>query len=234
MLNDVVHEDPVCGVLLNHKVYKNVKTLYFGGATAVGFRPNHQSKTQSFKKTYDKILSMPISTKLFFNFGQVDMDVVYPYKCISNNEWINIDTYIDSVLQKYFDGLLEIKKLNSNICIIGINPPSTRTVRILLSNTGQQRLFDRYKDLCYDFLLESRTAHFRRFNEKLKAIATQHGFMYIDFWDKLCDDDSSVTRILRFKYFRPDYDDNHIFIENDTDWNTYFWNRIDATCKTMK
>lgn len=232
--NDVIFEHASSGVILQHKVYTNVKTMYMGGATAVGFREDHISKTGSFTKAFDEVSKLPNHTKLFFNFGQVDMDVVYPYKCINSKEPVELNTYIDNVLSKYISGILRFKAINPHICVIGINPPSTRTVRVILSNIGQGDLFDSYKSLPYDFLLESRTAQFRIFNEKLKTISIENGLEYIDFWEKLCDDDSSVTKVLRFKYFRPDCDDHHIYIYKDTDWDMYFWNKIRSVCKNMK
>jgi hypothetical protein len=215
--------------IMQNSEYRYVYYFYLAGTAAAGFRPNHSSKTGAFTMAYEYIKPLKDTVKLVFKFGQVDMDRVYLYKCVDTNKKLDLDTFIDDTIAKYISGLLEFKKLNKNIYIFGINPPSTRTVRIMLSQIGQQDKFNEYKTLPYDFLLESRTDDFRLFNEKLKAQCEKYNFTYLDCWDRLVDDHQSVTRVLKFLYYRPDSDDNHIYIKNDPSWYDYFWGKIHET-----
>ena len=218
----------------HHQIIQNSKHKYVyylrrDSATASGFRPNHNSKTGAFTMAYEYIKPLKDTVKLVFKFGQVDMDIVYLYKCINANKKIDLDNFIDDTIAKYISGLLAFKEFNKNIYIFGINPPSTRTVRSMLSITGQHERFHEYKTLPYDFLLESRTADFRLFNQKLKAACDQNGLIYLDCWDRLVDDHQSVTRVLKLPYYRPDSDDIHIYIKNDPSWSEYFWDKIHNT-----
>ena len=146
--------------LIQNIKYKYVYYLKFDGASAAGFRPEHNSCTNAFNVSYFYSKNLNLDTKLIFKFGQVDMDVIYPYKCIINNEKIEVDSFINNTLENYMKGILEIKKYNTNIYVIGINPPSTRTVRTILLNIGYGGNFDDYNSLPYDFLLENRTKVF--------------------------------------------------------------------------
>jgi hypothetical protein len=222
--------------IIQNSEYRYVYYFYSSGATASGFRPNHVSETGAFAMSYDYVKQLKNTVKLVFKFGQVDMDVVHPYKCIDTNQKIDLNSFIDDTIAKYISGILAFKEFNKNIYIFGINPPSTRTVRVILSNTGQHKRFHEYKTLPYDFLLENRTADFRLFNQKLKAACEQNGLIYLDCWDRLVDDHQSVTRVLKFPYYRPDSDDNHIYIKNDPSWYDYFWDKIHNTlnCISIK
>ena len=217
------------GQVTQHTKYKNIYYFHVSGATASGFRPEHISKTGAFDICDYYIKKLKNTVKLVFNFGHVDMRVLHLSKCIRENKKIDLNTFIDDVITKYISGILKINEFNKNIYIFGINPPSTRTVRILLSNTSNQDKFNDYKSLPYDFLLESRTENFRLFNEKLKATCEKYNFTYLDCWDRLVDDHQSVTRVLKFNYFHPDFDDHHIYIKNDPSWYDYFWNKIHQT-----
>lgn len=209
-----------------NNLHKSVYTMFFGGATASGFRPNHKSQTNAFEESYKYIQTIPPSVKLVFNFGQVDLDVVYTHKCIDENKRIDIEEFMDETIRRYSEGLIEIQKTHPNITLFGINPPSMITVRSILSITGQQGRIDEYKTLPYDFLLETRTEHSRLFNKKLRSHAEKHGYGYIDAWERLYDDDYSVTKVLRCKYYNREHDDYHISVKHDPDWSLYFWDKI--------
>jgi len=212
--------------LYQNSVNKNYYIMFFGGSTASGFRPNHISQTNAFVNTYSYIKTLPLSTKIIFSFGQVDLDVLYTYKCIRDNKQIHIDTFIDTIIERYSEGLFEIQKIHPNIALFGINPPSMVTIRSILSITGQQDRIDEYKTLPYDFLLETRTEHSCLFNLKLRTFAEKNGIPYTDAWDRVYDNNHSVTKVLKCKYYNREHDDYHICVKNDSDWSSYFWNKV--------
>ena len=212
--------------LYQNKKYKNINIFTCGGSTAMGFRPNHKSITGFYSAVYSHIKTIDTKTKLVINMGQVDMDVLYTYRCIKEGIILPAESFIDGVLDKYLEGLLELKKLIPNICVFGINPPSMLTIRTMLSITGQSEFFDRYKTLSYDFVPESRTENSRLFNVKLKEIALSNGFKYTDAWDRLYDGSGSTTKLVHRKYHHPEYDDYHIYTGGDHGWNEYFFEKI--------
>ena len=204
---------------------KNKCVYYFmcSGASACGFIPEHNSVTNAFNLSCYYSKSLKPDTKLVFKFGQVDMDVIYPYKCINNNEKIELDTFVNNTIERYMKGINEIKNFNNNVYVIGINPPSTRTVKTILSNMGSGDKFDYYNILPYDFLLEKRTTDLRLFNTKLKLCCEQNNIVYMDFWDELIDNNNSILKI---QYYHPLVDDHHIYVQNDKVWYEYFWNKL--------
>ena len=207
-----------------HKYNKNIYYFRHNGASAVGFRPKHLSKTSSFSMAYEYVNKLKKTVNLFFNFGHVDMRVIYLSKCINTNEKIDIDMFIDMTIVKYIDGLLSFKEINNNVYVCGINPPSNRNIHEILFQAGHLHKFDNYKTVPYDFLLESRTDYFRLFNKKLKVACEQNNLIYLDFWETLIDNN---TTVLKNQYYKPECDDHHVYIENDRLWYAYFWSKID-------
>jgi hypothetical protein len=219
-------QDPDNERLFINRLNPKIHMVYSGGSTAKGFRPDYISRKGAFDVSFNYIKSFENTTKLFFNFGQVDVEVLYLWKCIDEDRCINFSEFTNDVLSNYIIGLLEIKKYNSKICIIGINPPTSRTVRVILSQCGRCDLFNTYSEIKYNFLIEFRASLHLQFNQKLQTMCSENGFKYIDVWDRIFDNDKSVTNMVRFEYFHPLYDDNHIYIENDKEWDNYFHNKL--------
>lgn len=226
MLGEERDNTQISDFIYQNKEYKNITMFRCEASTAMGFRPNHNSKTQAFSKFYEYIKTIDPTTKIVINMGQVDLDIIYLNRCIKQEKNIDIEEFIYLVLNNYLQGILEIRKIIPNICVFGINPPSMLTIRSILTIASQTEKIDDYKSLPYDFLIETRTENSRIFNMKLKEMALSNGFRYVDAWDRLYDGSGSNTKIIHRKYLHPECDDHHIYTQSDNEWMSYFIKKL--------
>lgn len=61
--------------------------------------------------------------QVIFMFGKVDLEWVYPYKK-SIDPSLTINDWITTVTKEYLMFLQDVMKINSNITVLGIHPPS--------------------------------------------------------------------------------------------------------------
>ena len=223
MAGESIYNNIIIDSILFENVENDSTIMSISSSTAMGFRPEHKSKTGAFSMVYDYLEKNQVD-KLVLNFGQVDMDTIYPSMCVdSTREYMTPENFIDMILNRYLLGILELKKKIKNIVLLGINPPSLRETKNIFTNIGAEECFEDYMKYPYDFSLESRTVYSKMFNTKLNILACEHDMKYEDMWCILYDEE---RKTLKPEYFHPDTDDHHAFFRHSPSWLPYFWKKM--------
>ena len=130
-----------------------------------------------------------------FCFGEIDC------RCHIKKHINNENTYqhiIDNIVSKYIKAIqLNIKKCKvklKNICIYNVVPPIEK------HNTKENR---KYPFLGSD---QERKSYTLYFNKKLKEKCNENNWIFVDVYDKYCDDNG---------FLRKDLSDGNVHIKNE-------------------
>lgn len=197
-------------VVNNDKLNK----IYGYGASICGLW-NENSKL----KLKEQILNYQSSNKdktLIFFLGQSDIEFIYYYKSVKQNKKLDINLYIEELVEKYISF---IKKYITNKCIIlGINPHVIQNIEHiynvnfkekLLNNPAGENNSEKYKfnDYLhiYNDSYETRFNNNMLFNKKLQEECAINNINYVTINDIILDENNKV----KSKYM-PQHIDHHL------------------------
>ena len=192
--------------------YQKLEILYGYGASICGLYNEN-----SVLKLKEKILNYQYLNPdkyLVFFLGQSDIEFIYYYKCIKNNNKINITEFINEIVEKYVEFI--IKYIKKPI-ILGINPTviksnehifnvNFRETNPTTNPTGSNHPNIKYEDVKHfydDF--EKRFNNNLNFNKKLNEECQKKNIPYIDLNKYILDDKNNVKR----EYLH-NHDDHHL------------------------
>ena len=180
--------------------YPKLEILYGYGASICGLYNEN-----SVLKLKEKILNyqhLNPDKYLVFFLGQSDIEFIYYYKCIKNNNKINITEFIDEIVEKYVEFIINyIKKP----IILGINPTVIKSNEhifnvnfrdVISMNTnpsGSNHLNIKYVDVKHFYdVFEKRFCNNLDFNKKLNEECQKKNIPYIDLNKYILDEKNNV------------------------------------------
>jgi hypothetical protein len=100
----------------------SLNTLYGYGASICGLYNNNS--TLKLKEYILEYQDLNPEKYLVFFLGQSDIEFIYYYKCIKNNNKMDMNKFIDEIIEKYIQFIINnIKKP----IVLGINPTTIKT-----------------------------------------------------------------------------------------------------------
>lgn len=102
----------------------------------------------SISKTRDKIfkiISKNNYENLFIMFGKVDLEWIYPYEINKDSE-ININNFIEEIINKYLIFLTELSSKFNKIIVMGIHLPSLHSAD-MIKCINNEYLINKYQNL---------------------------------------------------------------------------------------
>ena len=179
---------------------KNMDILYGYGASIFGLlNDNSRLKLKDDILKYQK--NNPDKTLIFF-LGQTDIEFIYYYKSVKQNKKLDINLYIDDLIEKY---VYFIKTYITNNCVVlAINPHVIRdNIHIFNVNFRGSREYDpngtnneniQYEDYLhiYNDSYEDRFSYNMMFNEKLKIQCYNNNINYANINQYILDDNNNV------------------------------------------
>lgn len=206
------HHDVVEGVL---DYEFEVFALGIGMASARGLvrDKNTTNSREKIERGFVKI-GRPIDV-LCFNFGQVDMEYVYPYRTYVKNIDQHYTDFAADTIELYMQGIESFARRAPKVVVKGINYPVIFERKSAIENTIRQLRVKEISDISKDEVNEiSRriTKEFppypqRRkraivFNKYLKKECEKRGFGYFDVLDDIIDHDTRRVRLELLPYGR--------------------------------
>jgi hypothetical protein len=182
-------------------LFNSIPNIHFitkFGASIRGLIKNNSSTNLKIS-VIDSLNQYKDSTYIFY-LGQCDIEYGYYYNCVINNSKLNIEIYMDNLINDYNTFL---KSIPNNIIIMGINPCVIRDTEFSFNVCFNDTNFERNKDNkntynyndCKCFFNESiqiRNNNHKIFNEKLKKMCVQNNYKYMDLFNIVCDENNNV------------------------------------------
>lgn len=104
-------------------------------------------------------------------FGQVDMEYIYFYKKFVKCENIDIETFINELIEIYISVINEIRELGYSVFVVSTNLPIKTTYLKVIQNSIKKIIDVDYDELCMNICL---------FNNKLKHILNTENIPFLD------------------------------------------------------
>jgi hypothetical protein len=190
----------------------NLNVLYGYGASICGLY-NENSTLKLKERILDYQYLNPEKTLVFF-LGQSDVEFIYYYKSIKNNDKIDINEFLDDIVNKYINFIIEYIK---NPVVLGINPTVIKSTQhtfnvnfrytySVINPAGSYHLGLTYDDVkhFYDDY-ETRYNNNMQFNTKLSEQCKKQNIPYIELNKEILDDDMKVKSI-----YLPKEEDHHL------------------------
>jgi hypothetical protein len=190
-------------------------TLCVPGASIRGLtNPVSRTGLNTMIRTADKDEALFV-----FHLGQVDIEFGYFYKSALQGKKLDVDAYIEEMIQRYESFL---QSLRGKCMVIGVNPTViTDMVHIFrvnfqdavcsennaLQETGcwnTSATFDSLRHI-YDVSQTELTGLLKMANTAIKSMCLRNGFRFLDVWPILADESDQVVR-----EFRPTDLNHHI------------------------
>jgi hypothetical protein len=190
----------------------NLNILYGYGSSICGLYNNNS--TLKLKEKILQYQEVNPEKHLVFFLGQSDVEFIYYYKSIKNNNKMDINTFIDEIVVNYVQFIINyIKKP----IILGINPTTTQNNEHIFNvnfreqnNTnpsGTYLLNLQYEDVKHFYdNFELRFNNNLLFNKKLKAECEKNNIIYVDLNDEVIDRDMMKVKDI----YQPKQDDHHL------------------------
>lgn len=196
------------------KQYTNIfNAIYCMGASIKGLT-NPQSKLQ-LSSLIDNFQDNNKDYSFVFFLGQVDIEFGYYYKCVKLNNKIDINEYIDDIIDKFQTYLLNRVKIP--FYILSINPTVINNIEHnfnvsfrcpngkegFYSEVDTNISFEQYKFI-YNDSYETRFEYNKLFNDKLEIMCKKNNFRFINLWNSLVKDNKVIDK------FIPKATDHHL------------------------
>lgn len=211
-----------CAEIFNKWNVSSCKIICMPGASIKGLSNPHS--TTGLNKSVMNIDDDTNTKILIFQLGQVDIEFGYYYKSVLRSEKLDVDEFMNDLIDKYTEFLLSIK---SKVVVIGVNPTAItdleHTFRVnfndtmchannLIQETGCLDNRYKYSELghIYNDDMSNRNIVHKRFNEKLKNMCNKYSFVFCDLWDFLIDQDANSL----LPIYKPAVNDHHIVPSN--------------------
>ena len=188
--------------------------LYGYGASICGLF-NQNSYLQLSKQILNYQSNYPNKTLVFF-LGQSDIEFIYYYKSVKQNEKIDINSFIDNLIEKYIHFLTSF--ITNKYVLLGINPHVIKDIKHIYNvnftetnqnnpageNNSDKYKFEDYLHI-YNDTYETRFKNSMIFNEKLKQKCENKNINYITINDTILDLNQNVKNI-----YMPNGIDHHL------------------------
>jgi hypothetical protein len=177
--------------------------LYGYGASISGLL-NEKSVLRLKEQTLN-YQSVHLDKILVFFLGQTDIEFIYYYKCVKQNKKIDINSYIDDLIQKYIYFIQTY--ITNKVIILGINPTVIKdNIHIFNVNFRADTNYDpngtyneiyKYEDYLeiYNDSYETRFNYNIQFNNKLKIKCIENNINYCDINHHITDDNGNVRNL---------------------------------------
>lgn len=190
-----------------------MEKLYGYGASICGLW-NENSVLKLKDKILDYQYNNPYSTLVFF-LGQSDIEFIYYYKSVKQNQKLDINIFIDNLIEQYLEF---IKTCITNKCVVlGINPHVVSDIKHIYNvnfmekninpageNNCEKYNFDDYLHI-YNDSYETRFNNNMMFNKKLSEECIKSNINYITINDIILDENNNINA----KY-KPTHIDHHL------------------------
>jgi hypothetical protein len=185
--------------------------LYGYGASICGLY-----NINSTLKLKDNILNyqnLNPEKKMVFFLGQSDIEFIYYYKSIKNNNKLDINIFIDNLISNYIKFIVDYIK---NPIVLGINPTTIKNNEHIFNvnfreqtsnNPSGSYLNINYEDVKYFYdTFEVRFNNNLLFNNKLKCECKKNNIIYVDLNDEIIDTNTMTVK----EIYQPKHDDHHL------------------------
>ena len=153
-------------------INRGVSSASMTGVTRDSSKLQYKNKVQNVINNYKKKQK---KVYYIFKFGQVDIEYVYFYKTLIKKETLDKNTFYNSIIDKYIEFLLNIKRTNKiDIIICGSN---------LISPTNWKRYVKsilKLRSLPDDITYKSKQDDVLFFNELLMVKSRENNIKYFD------------------------------------------------------
>jgi hypothetical protein len=132
---------------------------------------NKKISRLNYRKKINKMISSNSNNYYIFKFGQVDFEYVYYYKIYVLKQEIDINIFINNLINNYIDIINEYKKINKNILICGLNICNYDNYLKDIKEHLKMEIIVNENDVNTNILL---------FNDTLKNMCEKNNILYFD------------------------------------------------------
>jgi len=218
-----------------YKIQENIM-LSIDGATIFGLLKENANNLINEIKKYNYTRDDTV----IINMGQTDLEYVYYYRSVINNEKLDMNNFMTDII-KIYKFIINKHFNNTNVIIMGIDPPRTNNMEYNFrmsfkkkdqtsKNAGYQddevrKIVFRHVAHVYNDSHEDRIKIHRQFNNILKMVCDEFNCKYFDLWDLFV-----INNVLNNKYAVITNNiklmDHHVKISDYNEFNNYLYNKI--------